>query len=227
MKKNIILAVATVMAVGQLAHAGKGGGKEGEAPGAKAAHTEQAKGKAAELARTGPEASKSMLESLRKDSLLPSRMSKAQDARLEQNMANAEIMTALRDAAELAKKNDTRNLGLAIIEGITNLSRTGVNETSSPFKTQAQKDAKAADEALYTLLVHAGKQAEGWSNAALRENLTFLLQTVNDIMFASGGSKTNAEAMVEAQAKLAKPAPEGRSVKLDLEQIKKLCGPKA
>lgn len=223
MKKNVILAVAAVLAVGQMAHAaGTGkGGKEGEASGAREAKTVVSKLDAVEAARKGPEAIKSFVTELKNSPAMSGRLSAAQESNLQVVVANAEGARAVNEAIKQTENAQTRELGSVRLEGLAN-AKVSKTEPTSMFKTSEQKQAAAAEQAHWNLVVFAGKQAEGWSNAELRGNMTFFLKTVNDVM--ASGSKTIAEAVAEAQLVIAKPVAEGgRAVRLSLEDINKFC----
>ncbi len=221
MKKNLILAVTAAMLVGQAAHAAKtGGGREAEAPGARAAHTEASKLDAVEAARKGPEALKTLVAEVKKASLV-TRMSAAQEANLMINLANPEAQRAWNEAIKQLDKKETEELGKARLEALSN-AKAPKADPAALFKTAEQKATEAAEAAFWNLTVFAGKQAEGWTNVELRGNMTFMLKTANDIM--ARGTKSVAEAMVEAQGVISKPVAEGgRAVRLSFEDINKFC----
>lgn len=222
MKKNLILAVAAVMAVGPMAHAaGKGGGKEAKPEGVRAQEVRESRDAAAREARGGADAAKStqLIGDLKKSGLT-TRLNPNEMSDLTRNMSqNPEIATAAQDALAQSKNEATRPLAEQRLRALAYLKDVKTGATADALA--AMTETGRIEQAYANLAVNAGKAAQGWT-PELRENLTFLLTKTNDIL--AQGNKTVVEAMKEANTILAKTKEEGgRSVRLDLNEVNKYC----
>ena len=221
MKKNLILAVATVMAVGPMAQAA-GGGKEPKPPGARAGEVIKSKEAAKVEARTGADAGTktSQVVSDLKKSGLTTRLNPNELTDLTTNIStNPEVAAAAQNAGVQAKTEATRPLAEQRIRALAYLKDVKTGATADALASMSS-DARI-EQAYANLALNAGKAAEGWT-PELRENLTFLLAKTNEIL--AQGNKTVVEAMKEANVILAKSKEDGgRSVRLDLNEVNKYC----
>lgn len=214
MKKNLILAVAAVLAVGQVAVAGPGKGDKDKPEGARAEGARESKKTAEESVKKGADASHGSAFKAASDAKLTSRLSPKQ----AENLKNPAFASIIAEIVQQSKNNDFFALAQARLEALSNIPADAIGKSVDAISAMTP-DAKA-QQAYITLAVEAGQAAQGWSKD-LRANLTFLLEKANDLV-ASGKSVT--DAMKEAIEILAKPeAQGGRGVKLKVDDVNKFC----
>lgn len=218
MKKNLILAVAAVLAVGQSAHAA-GGAKDGKSDAIRGREVETSRADAAKAAGHGADAAPTQIIASLKAAKLTTTLDARGEADLGRAMStNPEVMTAVKETLGQAKNERYRDLAAARVGALANLKdiKTGVTaDALAALSTDAKKE-----QAYATLALRAGKAAETW-DAATIENLTFLLVKANE---GINSGKTIADAMTEATSTIAKSKEEGgRSVRLNLDDVNKFC----
>lgn len=212
------MALVAVMAVGQSAHASKaGGGKEAKPPGAKAAAVRDAKTSAGKAATGGADKAPTTSVVDAAEAAVPYRMTATQKANLGQAVKIAVIATAVDGAIAQSKTEATRDLGLARIEAL-GFVKADPNTVTADAAAILSPTAKL-EQGFDALAVNGGQAARDWT-PELRSHLTFLLQTATALQ-VKGVPK--AEAMKQAIALLEQPAPNGRAVKLNIDEVNKWC----
>ncbi|MDX9731656.1 MAG: hypothetical protein RBT63_07790 [Bdellovibrionales bacterium] len=219
-----VLAAAVVVATGDLAEANRSGGREGKPRAVRAQEVREARESSARGATTGADANvgRQVLADLN-TARLTTKLTANQKSELARNLSNPLILEATRDAISQSQSQAMRDLAEARIEALSNPKLKDINLTQDDNALAALSSNVRAELAYANLAINAGKQASNWT-PEVRENLTFLLTEANKIIAASGGRKSIAEAMNEANTLLARPVNEGgRAVRLEFDQVNKYC----
>ncbi|MBN8540582.1 MAG: hypothetical protein J0L82_09365 [Deltaproteobacteria bacterium] len=222
MKKNLIMAVAATLAVGQLsavAHAA-GPGRSSRPEAVRGRETETARRGAETAARTGADSAGSTTI--------------AEVARLNLTRTlDVNQLTALRrksndPAVDEALKNILSNSSKAELEALSLARMTAIANLPPGYKVDAQQEAVArlspdAQNELAYAKFALRTYTKDFSQKN-RDNLTFLFEKTNEIYLASGGRKTIGESFKEANDMMAKSeAQGGRSTRLELAEANKYC----
>lgn len=221
MKKNLIMAVAATLAVGQLsavAHAAGSGRNRPEA--VRGREIETARRGAETAGRTGADSAGSTTIARVTALNLTRTLDMNQQTALGRKSSDPEVDAALKDSLATASKPEFETFLLARMTAIANLP--------AGYKVDAQQEAVArlSPDALNEL-AYAKFALRTYTkdfSQKNRENLTFLLEKTNEIYLAGGGRKTIGESFKEANDMMAKSeAQGGRSTRLELAEANKYC----
>jgi hypothetical protein len=213
-KKNLLLALVAVMALGQSAHAAKGTEKDGKTDAVKAAEVKKARDESAKSARGGADsAGHEAVNAKSVEMALGFRLSPDQAHDLGVNLGNPVLAKSVQTAMTQAKSTDAslQKLGRARLESLLSVKSDPKNVKLDALATEDVKAELAFD----VLATSAAEAAIGWSKD-LRDNLTSLLETANGLI-VQGRSK--ADAMIEAKKLLA----QNKRVTLNFDDVNKWC----
>jgi len=221
MKKIMLVTLATLSVSAfhnQSKAAGAGRGARPET--VRARETKEARQQAAKAGRAGADAATATaFRQLEQGNFLAD-LSPNQRTALSRNSADPTFQSAMKDIAEHMRTPEFRDLASARLRAMSNIP-AGV-KLDQPADALARLTNEAQAELTYDRLALRTYVKE--LKPETRAHVAFLLTRASEIVEASGGRKSRAEALREANDAMAKPEAEGgRSTRLDLENVNKYC----